>query len=59
MVYKTGKLKGEELREFKNVKNRAKSLLRRERLRDMRVKWMDELKAKYSVEIDEDLVKSI
>jgi parvulin-like peptidyl-prolyl isomerase len=59
VVYQTGQLKKEEVREFKNVKNRAKSLLRRERLRDLRVKWMDELKEKYPVEINEELVKSI
>ena len=49
----------EEIRAFEGVKNRAESLLRRERLRETRVKWMDELKEKYPVEIDEEMIKSI
>jgi parvulin-like peptidyl-prolyl isomerase len=59
VVYKTGELRQQEVREFKNVQNRAKSLMRRERLREMRVSWMDELKSKYPVEFNDDLIRSI
>jgi len=59
VVYKTGKLREESTRTFKDVKNRAKSLMKRERIKEMRVEWKDDLKKKYAVNINEQLVRSL
>ena len=59
VVYKTGEMREESIRRFKDVKNRAKSLLRRERLKQKRVEWKKELDEKYAVTVNEDMVRSI
>jgi parvulin-like peptidyl-prolyl isomerase len=59
VIYKTGEMRDESIRRFKDVKNRAKSLLRRERLKQKRVEWKKELDEKYSVTVNEAMVKSI
>jgi len=59
IVFKTGDLKEESIRPYKNVKNRAESMLRRERIEQKRVEWKKDLRKKYTVKINEELVKSI
>ena len=59
VIYKTGEMRDESIRRFKDVKNRAKSLLRRERLKQKRVEWKKELDEKYVVTVNEDMVESI
>lgn len=59
VVFKTGNLRESSVREFKDVKNRAKSLLRRERIRENSVRWKNELIENYPAEIDRELVESL
>jgi parvulin-like peptidyl-prolyl isomerase len=59
VVYKTGKMREESIRKFKDVKNRAKSLLRRERLIQKRQEWKKELEETYAITINEDTIRSI
>ena len=59
IVFKTGKLRESAVRDFKDVKNRAKSLLRRERITEMSVQWKNELIKNYPAEIDRELVESL
>lgn len=59
VVYKTGKIHEESIRRFKDVKNRAASLLRRERLIQKQQEWKNELEESYAITINEDMVRSI
>jgi hypothetical protein len=59
VVYKTGNMLEESIRKYKDVKNRAASLLRRELLIQKQQEWKNQLEETYAISIDEDMVRSI
>ncbi len=52
VIFKTGRKKDASLRPFDEVDNRARSLLRSDRINELRVSWEDSLKHAYQVVID-------
>jgi parvulin-like peptidyl-prolyl isomerase len=52
VIFKTGRKKEAVLRPFEEVDNRARSLIKRERLNDRRLFWEDSLKNAYTVVVD-------
>jgi len=58
-VIKTGSLRPESIRSFEEAKSQVSSKLRGKKLRELRKKWNEDLRAKYDVEIDYDLMVKI
>ncbi len=58
-VVKTGKLKPETIRSFEESKSQVTAKLRTSKLRELREKWDEDLRAKYDVEINYDLMAKI
>jgi len=58
-IFKTGKLREAQMLSYDEAKNQAKSKLKRELLAQARIDWVNELKEKYPVEIDEAKLKEI
>ena len=52
VIFKTGRKKDASLRPYAEVDNRARSLLKGERINKLRVSWEDSLKYTYRVDID-------
>jgi parvulin-like peptidyl-prolyl isomerase len=58
-VFKTGSKREEGIMEFEEAKSRAKNLLRREQILQVKAEWEKSLKDEYPVIIDEDKLKEI
>ena len=58
-VVKTGSLRPESIRSFEEAKSQVSSKLRGKKLRELRKKWNEDLREKYDVEIDYDLMVKI
>jgi len=58
-VIKTGSLRPESIRSFEEAKSQVSSKLRGKKLRELRKKWNEDLREKYDVEIDYDLMVKI
>jgi parvulin-like peptidyl-prolyl isomerase len=58
-VFKTGRIKDTSIRPFDEVKNRAKSFLRRERMTSKRREWEQNLRNLYTIDVDENLLARV
>ena len=59
VIFKTGRKKDASLRPFAEVDNRARSLLKRERINKLRVSWEDSLKYTYKIDIDSTKIREL
>ncbi|MGD9899634.1 MAG: peptidylprolyl isomerase, partial [Calditrichaceae bacterium] len=59
IVIKTGKLNPETIRSFESAKPMATSKVRELKIRERRTQWENELKEKYSVKINQELLEKI
>ncbi|MGD9486636.1 MAG: peptidylprolyl isomerase [Calditrichaceae bacterium] len=59
VVIKTGKLNPETIRSFESAKQLVTSKVRGLKIRERRAQWENELKEKYSVKINQDLLEKI
>jgi len=58
-VIKTGDLKPATVQNFETVKAKVKSKLRARKIRDRKQEWEEELKNRYSVKVNDELVETI
>jgi parvulin-like peptidyl-prolyl isomerase len=59
VIFMTGRKKEATLRPFEDVDNRARSLIKRERLEERRRVWEDSLRSAYTVEVDTIKMKEV
>ncbi len=58
-IIKTGKIKPEAIKSFDDSRQKVTSKLRSQKLRERRTEWEKELREKYTVTINQDLVNTI